>query len=185
MLNPPVYQRCIAPYNYNGYVRYMHHSFKFNQDLAAGQILAELMAERIGAIVGETSSVEAERVSAVLPDFIVPVPTHWWRRLKRGFDQTEIIAETLSARLGVPLMSALRRVRSDKPQQGLNAQERAVNVAGTFKVRERKKDVIYSQTIALVDDVMTTGATVKEAASALLQGGAKSVDVWCLARALI
>lgn len=177
MLSPPNYWRCLAPYSYTGFVRYLHHRFKFNQDLAAGQILSELITERIL----ETTDL----VRAALPDFIVPVPTHWWRRLKRGFDQTEIIAETLSARLELPLLLALRRMRADKPQQGLDALERATNVVDAFEVSKRHTDTIYGQTIALVDDVMTTGATAKAATNALLQGGAGSVEVWCLARALI
>ena len=182
LLNPPIYEHCIVPYRYAGVVRYLHHRFKFSQDLAAGQLLSELLAEHVARqLVG----LEADQAVQV-PEVIAPLPTHWWRRLRRGFNQTEVIAKTLAARLRRPVLTAaLGRVHQGRAQQGLSAEQRVANVMGAFKVRRRRVGAIRNRSVALVDDVMTTGATAAEAAGALLEAGAKSVVIWCVARATI
>ncbi len=116
-------------------------------------------------------------------DLIVPVPLHPRRRRERGYNQAAVLARGLSRLLAVPAWEgSLRRVRLTLPQVGLTDAERETNVRGAFACPGGSR--ISRQRILLVDDVMTTGATVRSAAQALLDGGALRVSVLTLARAV-
>jgi ComF family protein len=116
-------------------------------------------------------------------DLIVPVPLHPKRRRERGYNQSELLARRLASHIAVPYSRALLRKRHTPPQVGLTDSERRKNVRNAF-VCNRKAD-IYKKRILLVDDVMTTGATVSSAAEALLLAGAWRVSVLTVARAEI
>lgn len=140
--------------------------FKFHHDLAAGRLMAELMA---GALAG-----------APRPDAVVPVPLHVRRIRQRGYDQALELARPLAAALDLPLRpDLLQRVRATRPQSELDAGQRRRNVARAFAV---EKDASPPDHVALVDDVMTTGATLHAAARALLEAGVRRVDAWVCAR---
>ena len=112
---------------------------------------------------------------------VVPVPLHWRRRLKRRFNQSELLARALAREAGKPLLSrALRRTRNTASQATLERSQRAGNVTGAFRVAQpgRVRDAV----ILLVDDVMTTGATAEGCAAALREAGAKAVYVAVYAR---
>jgi ComF family protein len=116
-------------------------------------------------------------------DLVVPVPLHRWRLWSRRFNQSASLARHVAEAAGKPFAGgALRRVRPTRQQVGLSATERDRNVRGAFKVAENDRFMIESRSLLLVDDVYTTGATVKAAVRALLRGGAKSVDVLVFAR---
>ncbi len=116
-------------------------------------------------------------------DLIVPVPLHPKRRRQRGFNQAAVLARSLARLLAIPLSEdALRRVRPTNPQVGLTDAERVSNVRGAFLCF--RTDLVAGRKILLVDDVMTTGATVRSASQALLEGGALRVSVLTLARAV-
>jgi len=116
-------------------------------------------------------------------DLIVPVPLHRQRLRWRGFNQSALLARALAIRRRRPLdVLALARVRPTPPQVGLGEADRRHNVAGAFVVRGA--GVFRHRSILLVDDVMTTGATVDECARVLRRAGARRVDVLVLARAL-
>ncbi len=116
-------------------------------------------------------------------DLIVPVPLHPSRRRERGFNQAAVLARHLARMLAIPLSEeALRRVCRTLPQVGLTDAERKKNVRGAFLCRRR--ELVDGRRILLVDDVMTTGATVRSASTALLEGGALRVSVLTLARAV-
>ncbi len=116
-------------------------------------------------------------------DLIVPVPLHPRRRRERGFNQAEVLARRLARLLAIPTAgAALSRVRLTLPQVGLSDAERAENVRGAFRIV--RPDVVAGRKILLVDDVMTTGATVRSASAALLGAGALRVGVLTLARAV-
>lgn len=114
-------------------------------------------------------------------DVVIPLPSHWWRRWTRGTSGPELIAERVAARLSLPChkrwLACQRRTRK---QGMLLPAERAENVRGAFRVRQ--PDAVRGQRILLVDDVMTTGATLKEASTALLRVRASAVYVAVLAR---
>ena len=113
-------------------------------------------------------------------DLVVPVPLHWRRRLWRGFNQAELLARPLAHRLGVTVNDALRRTRNTETQASLSPSERRSNVAGAFVLRN--PNAVRGLRILLIDDVLTTGATVGAAATVLRHGGARHVAVLTLAR---
>ncbi|MBN1569278.1 MAG: ComF family protein [Acidobacteria bacterium] len=114
-------------------------------------------------------------------DLIVPVPLHPKRRRDRGYNQSELLARSLSRQIAVPLGRFLVRVRPTLPQVGLTDSERKENVRKAFRCSRPQQ--ISGKRILLVDDVMTTGATAASAARALLDGGALRVSVLTVARA--
>jgi ComF family protein len=114
------------------------------------------------------------------PDAIVPVPPHWHRRFTRGFDQTWLLANSIAhghpAR--PPVLPLLRRARSTSEQKRLSSRDRILNTRDAFVI-DRPFTARY---VALVDDVVTTGATVSACAETLLAAGVARVDIWCLVR---
>ena len=111
-------------------------------------------------------------------DAIVPVPLHWLRRWRRGFNQSELLAQTVSRRSGIPVRRALSRVRSTRAQAGLSNTRRRENVAAAFRARGR----VDGLRLLLVDDVMTTGSTATACARTLKRAGAKRVALLTVAR---
>jgi ComF family protein len=115
-------------------------------------------------------------------DAVVPVPLHWVRRWQRGYNQSSAIAYGLASRLRLPFRPGwLRRTRNTPSQTKQTASGRRDNVRGAFAVPRRVR--LDGQTVLLVDDVMTTGATASEAARALRKAGAGRVAVAVLGRA--
>ena len=144
------------------------HKYAFDQSL--GRALAEYLGHNLP-------------LAAQDYDVVVPVPLHRRRLLERGFNQAALLAAEVARRLDRPLdVRSLRRVRATAAQTARDLEERRRNVRGAFAVSNAAK--IHALRVLLVDDVMTTGATVDECARALLRAGAASVDVFTLARAL-
>lgn len=114
-------------------------------------------------------------------DGIVPVPVTSKRLMQREFNQTLLLAKVLSKRLRVPIKTALNKKRETLPQIGLRAKERVSNLKNAFEVKEK----VDKLRLLLVDDVMTTGATVRECSKTLLKAGAKEVVVVTLARSAL
>ena len=119
--------------------------------------------------------------SVALPDDIdavVPVPLHWRRQWRRGFNQAHEIGKPLARHLGVPLVRKVVRRRATPPQSGLSAHARARNLRRAFAIRGRLR---YRHPL-IVDDVVTTGATIEELARVLRRGGADEVSAIAIAR---
>lgn len=108
-------------------------------------------------------------------DVVVPIPLHWHRRMARGYNQAEAIARPLAQRLGLPLVRALRRRRWTRPQALLRRGQREINLRRAFAFQTRQTVRIRGQRVLLVDDVLTTGSTLENAARCLRRGGARSV----------
>ncbi len=116
-------------------------------------------------------------------DLIVPVPLHYFRLVRRGFNQSGWLAAALARSSGVRLsVDALKRTRATPIQGGLSADGRRRNVQGAFQVRGGRKGLVRGKRVVLVDDVMTTGATAEACTLALKRAGAVCVDVVTLAR---
>ena len=118
------------------------------------------------------ASLEGARFNAV-----VAVPLHRGRLAKRGFNQAEIIGRAVAGRIGAPFLDTLRAVRGTRDQVELTASSRRENVAGAFEARAR-----VAGRVVLVDDVMTTGATLHECARVLKTNGTKEVHALTLCR---
>jgi len=152
---------------YEGRLRDLIHLFKYGGIRPLGKVLGEWMA---------LAMPREERF-----DRIVPVPLHWVKRCRRGFNQSELLARAIARRYGMPVSPVLRRVRATAVQAGLSHSARRANVEGAFRVRRGVS--LEGLRVLLVDDVMTTGATASACARALKQAGARYVAVLTLARA--
>lgn len=139
--------------------------------------------ELLSAAMGRLLALRrADRLAALNVDLIVPVPMYWTRRLRRGTNSAEILAQRLGKDLRVPVGGrVLRRRRNTLPQADLLPKERFRNVRGAFCVRSGYR--LDGLRVLLVDDVLTTGATCSEAARMLKQAGADMVAVAVIARA--
>ncbi|HWG43841.1 MAG TPA: ComF family protein [Gemmataceae bacterium] len=156
---------------YDGLLREVILRLKHQTGEGLAELLGECWAEHAAA------SFAALRIEA-----IVPVPLHWLRRWRRGYNQSAALCQGLSTRLRVPSYASwLRRIRNTPQQTSQTPAGRKANVRGAFAVRRGVS--IKGKAILLVDDVMTTGATVGEVARTLLASGASRVAVAVLARA--
>ncbi|HEY6418050.1 MAG TPA: ComF family protein [Candidatus Binataceae bacterium] len=143
---------------------------KYGLDQSVGRALAEYLGAELP-------------LSAANYDVVVPVPLHWRRLWWRGFNQATLLAGEVAMRLGRPLDTAsVVRRKATTPQTSRDHDERRRNVRRAFAVKYPER--VASRRVLLVDDVMTTGATVDECARAILAAGAQSVDVFTLARVL-
>jgi ComF family protein len=145
--------------------------------LRTKQATGELLSELLGSLWAEHAEARLRTLQAHL---VVPVPLHWWRRWTRGYNQSESLAQALAARLGLPCHGRwLRRVRNTPRQVDQSAAARRENVRNAFVAPVRPD--LRGKTVLLVDDVLTTGSTASEAASALRKAGASRVIVAVLA----
>jgi ComF family protein len=161
------FRRAWAFGEYDGTLRRLIHLFKYNR--------IETLAKPLGVMLASALP-RSERF-----DLIVPMPLHWFRHWRRGFNQSEQLARVLSQRTGIPLVSrSLVRRKPTTPQAGLSGAQRRLNVSGAFLVKRRH--LIENRRVLLVDDVMTTGATAGTCAAALRRAGAAEVSVLTLAR---
>jgi ComF family protein len=115
-------------------------------------------------------------------DFLTPIPLHRKRKRERGYNQSELLARALARYIAVPFNPALQRIRTTLPQVGLTDAQRRENVRKAFQLVNPTQ--IINKRILLIDDVMTTGATVSSAAQTLLDGGALRISVLTIARAV-
>lgn len=117
-----------------------------------------------------------------LPDVITPVPSPWFRRLLRGYNQSFLLAETMGRLLNIPVYETVSRSQGDLPQAGLSQQQRRQLVQHSFRLR--KKRSIKDKTVLLIDDVCTSGRTLRACADTLLEGYPQDIYAMTFARAL-
>lgn len=113
-------------------------------------------------------------------DAVVPMPLHWLRRWRRGFNQSELLAREIARRCGIPVIRAVRRRKATASQAGLTNAKRRANVAGAFAAKKGRP--LERKRVLLIDDVMTTGATAAACAQAAKRAGASYVALLTLAR---
>ena len=167
---PPAYTRARAAVRYDEVARTLVHALKYGDRLDLAPTMARWMA-RAGAELLQDA------------DLVVPVPLHWRRLWARRFNQSATLAGLLAAQYGTPVsVTALKRIKATPQQVGLSKSERAANVQGAFRVDDAGKAEIARRHIVLVDDVLTSGATVDTCARAMLRAGARQVDVLVFAR---
>jgi ComF family protein len=154
---------------FSGPARAALHALKYDGELRLVGPLAELMAERW-------------RRAAVGGDLLVPVPVHAERRRQRGFDQAELLARACSRILDVPVINALERSTKTAAQHQLGRRARAGNVGQAFSVVGSERSRLNGRWVIVVDDVVTTGATLAGCARVLYEAGAAAVSALALAR---
>jgi len=157
--------------DYQGELRAIVHAFKYDRRRSLARPLGRLLRDAGGPVLADA-------------DAVVPVPLHPWKRVQRGFNQSADLARALD----LPIRFVLRRRRATRTQAGLSPGQRRRNVAGAFALAawpwcSAPADVA-GRTLVLVDDVMTTGATLDACARVLKRAGAREVRVLTLARAL-
>lgn len=166
---PPPFRHLVAPWRYAEPVDGLIQALKFRGQLPAGRLLGTLLARELAH----------RRATA---DVIVPLPLHRRRLRERGFNQAAEIARCLPQSLGIPVRyDILRRAGGTVRQSQLGRRQRVANIRGAFAAT----DAAGGLHIALVDDVVTTGSTIEEAARTLLRAGATTVEVWAIARATL
>ncbi|MGZ5084740.1 MAG: phosphoribosyltransferase family protein [Usitatibacter sp.] len=162
----PAFDDALAAFEYRFPLDRMVHRFKYGGDLALGRWLALRLADRASA--------------GTRPDLLVAPPVAASRLRERGFNQAVVIAAHVGRRLRVGHEpAAFAKTRETAPQPGLNRRERLANLRGSFRCELR----LRGEHVAIVDDVITTGATTHALARLLKDGGASRVSVWALARA--
>lgn len=175
---PPTFDHCTISALYQPPISHLIARYKYSAAFHCGRLLAKLMADEI------ISSRPTQ-----LPGSIVPVPLHWSRQLSRGFNQSTLLATQVRARLrqhygldrsAIPVASHYLRRRQQTPSQVTqNVHGRLANVRGAFELRRGAR---LPRSVAVIDDVVTTGATVNEIAQLLKCAGVERVEVWAVAR---
>jgi ComF family protein len=152
--------------SYEGSLRELVRLFKYSQ--------IETLAKPLGRLM----------VRAIPPhqrfDAVIPMPMHWYRRWKRGFNQAELLAQPVARAYGLRVIQPLRRVRLGKVQASLSGAERRTNLTNAFRLRNAER--LRGKRVLLVDDVLTTGSTLHTAAHALKSAGVEHVTALTLAR---
>lgn len=167
--NPPPFERARAVAHYDGLMRKLIHDFKFRDTHDVRRLFGRWLCQAGSDLIARA-------------DCIVPVPLAPMRLLSRRFNQAQLLASEVSRTSGKPILPlALKRTRSTVRQIGLTRRERERNVSGAFAVTGSSTAAIAGKSVLLIDDVITTGATVSAATKALKKAGAARVDVLALA----
>src|SRR6202048_4320267 len=168
--DPPTYQRARAAVRYDDVARTLVHALTYQDRTDLAPTMGRWMARAGQELLSQA-------------DALVPVPLHWRRGWSRRYNQSGALARVIERQSGVPVAGdALRRVRATQQRIGLSKSERATNVQGAFKVAADRKGESQGRHIVLIDDVLTSGATVDACARALLRAKAAQVDVLVFAR---
>jgi ComF family protein len=166
--NPPAYARARAAVRYDDVARILVHALKYQDRTDLAPAMGRWMARAGRELLDKAD---------------VLVPLHWRRAWSRRYNQSGALARVIERQTGVKVSSeALRRVRPTQQQVGLSRSQRASNVQGAFKVADGRSTDIQGRRVVLIDDVLTSGATVDACARALLRARAASVDVLVFAR---
>jgi ComF family protein len=168
--DPPAYHRARAAVRFDGVARALVHALKYGDRLDLAPMMGRWISQAGHELLAEA-------------DALVPVPLHWRRLWARRFNQSAMLAAAIAKESSVPIAAgALKRIKPTVQQVGLSRTERAQNVQGAFRVPPDGKAAVTGRRLILVDDVLTSGATVDGCARALLRAGAANVDVLIFAR---
>jgi len=164
---PPNFTSTEILFNYQYPANQLIKAFKFNNRPELAISFADKMAKQLSG-------------KPHLPGLLLPVPLHKKRQRQRGYNQSLVFANQIAKRLGLEVNTFIcRRIKDTEPQSTLPMDTRRKNVRGAFCLKEIK----LPTHIAIIDDVITTGATVNELASLLKKAGCQHIDVWAIARA--
>ncbi len=148
-------------------MRHLIHGLKFHAHYPCARLLGEMLGDALSEVDGK-------------PQCIIPVPLHRSRYRERGYNQATEIARVVSRRLQIPLdLHSCIRAHATQPQSELSSEQRLRNVKKAFAIAKPLK----AKHVAILDDVVTTGATVNEMARVLRKTGVERIDIWACARA--
>ena len=172
LLEPPAYEQVAVPWRYDFPVDSLITRFKHNAKWPFGHLLADVLSQYLQHRFDE---------DLPRPDALLPVPLAAKRLRQRGFNQAAMLARWLSRQLDLPCEeNVVHRIQDTSAQQDLDAKARKRNLRNAFALTSDAN--VKGRHLALVDDVLTTGATVQALARLLMNAGAARVDVYCLAR---
>jgi ComF family protein len=171
---PPVFERARAVASYDAGARALVSRLKYSDHMELGHALGRMMARAGAELLSDA-------------DALVPIPLHWSRLWRRRYNQSMVLARAVVQAYApirdIPIQNRwLKRTKRTRHQTGLTREQRAQNLRGAFEVPVAVRPSVVDQKIVLIDDVLTTGATVNAAARALLKAGAKRVDILTFAR---
>ncbi len=166
--NKPFYEKIIVAYQYAQPLSSLLHKVKYNRQVAYSRLLSQLFYNRV------VKQIET------WPDLIIPVPLNMHKLWKRGFNQSEELLKYFKLKHKITIVNAVKLNRNDS-QVGLDRYSREKNLSGSFYIHAD----LTNQNIVLIDDVVTTGATVNELAKTCKILGARNVQVWCFLRTIL
>ncbi len=168
---PPIYKQARSIFLYDDMTSGMITRFKFSDSTGMSPVYARWIMRDCLSILKET-------------DVLIPVPLHFFRLLRRKYNQSAILCNEIQKIYNIDInYNSLKRVKNNRPQVGLEYKTRINNVRGVFSIKNNNK--IKNKIITLIDDVMTTGATINACTKELLRAGVKSVNVITLSRTSI
>jgi ComF family protein len=170
---PPYFDEVISAFLYEYPLKDLIYRFKNAADMKTGKALSELFLE----------SLQSHYLQQHLawPDYVVPVPLDWRKQWQRGFNQSFVLGETIVRAQKLEWFLDVKRLgfrKKLKEQKRLSRRNRQKNVKNSFEITQK----LNGESVAIIDDVMTTGTTVNSFAKALKEAGAGKVSVWALAR---
>jgi ComF family protein len=174
---PPPYSRTVCAFDYLGPISGLMNQFKHQHNLAAGRLLTACLNQTICKTIAQGQT--------IMPQLLIPVPLHRRRLRQRGFNQAQFIATGLGQSLNLSVNAQLcHRSRHQAPQQGQSRRHRLAQMSGVFQINKTAADHSITS-IAIIDDVMTTGATAQALSRSLINAwdGPLDIQVWCVARA--
>lgn len=169
---PPAFERSVTAASYQPPINHWLNNFKLRRDLRDGHLLYQLLLAQI----------ERQYQDQELPQRLIPVPLHWSKLFLRSFNQSAWLARQLQKSLHIDTFDALSRNSSRWAQKQLNRHQRQRNLKGAFCVKPLEPSILQGQHVALIDDVVTTSATVRVISQQLIDAGVARVDIWSLAR---
>ena len=164
--SPPIFDACFCPFQYKGIIKTHIQRFKYYDKPELMNFLVELLEFEL----------QANKVQ--LPELIIPVPLHINRLRYRGYNQSLLLARALSSKLDIPMtQNFIQKHRNTDTQAGLSLKKRQNNLNGSFQMKKN-----YSaKSVVIIDDVVTSGATVNEISKILKKNGVDYVQVWGIA----
>ncbi|TNH07589.1 phosphoribosyltransferase family protein [Testudinibacter sp. TR-2022] len=174
LTDPPPWQRLVTISHFQPPLSDLIHAFKFQRQFQLDRTLARLLLLAVK---------QAQRAHGLpLPEVLLPVPLHPLRQWQRGYNQAGLLAQQLSHWLNIPNDNRLlQRLRHTPPQRGLDSKQRRNNLKKAFVINPKISEIDY-RSVAIIDDVITTGATMAELCRLLQKCGIQQIQVWSLCR---
>ncbi|VAW19918.1 Competence protein F homolog, phosphoribosyltransferase domain; protein YhgH required for utilization of DNA as sole source of carbon and energy [hydrothermal vent metagenome] len=183
--NPPIFDRARSALVHNGVARTLVSRLKFGDREEMAGFCARMMVFAGAELFGDFSVPQGRPEQRGLP-VLVPVPLHPGRQWQRRYNQSTLLARAIARQTGLEIEPLLvRRVKPTRPQIGLSAKQREINVKGAFAIVPQLLEKLHGRRIIIVDDVITTGSTINAISAELKKNGVERIDVISFSRVVI